>query len=104
MGTMTGTPYQPRFMAVDDAGIPDGIDDFAVITHNHCVTYPPAPPRACWIAARFAGDNCQVFTALGENDDVTDPLTLAGANLVTWLPVAVTPVNPICVLSTLDAL
>jgi hypothetical protein len=104
MGTMTGTPYQPRFMAVDDAGIPDGIDDFAVITHNHCVTYPPAPPSAFWTPARFAGDNCHVFTALGEKDDVTDPPRLPGANIVTGLPDAVTPVNPIWVFSTLDAL
>ena len=104
IGTMTGTPYQPRFMAVDDVGIPDGIEDSAVITHSHCVTYPPAPPRACWIAATFAGDSCHSFTALGENDEVTLPPRFPGANMVTWLPDAVTPVNPTCIVSSLDAL
>ena len=70
--TIDGTPYQPRFMAVDVGGIPLGIVVAAVITHNHSVTYPPSP-RTCCTALSRDGVIAHTLTALGEKELVTFP-------------------------------
>ena len=102
-GTIVGTPYQPRFMAVDVVGMPLGMVVAAVMTHSHSLTYPPAPRTRC-TAARLAGVICQTLTAVGENELVTFPPRSGGAKYVPVVPLDVTPVKANCIASSLEAL